>query len=118
VVKSVGFVSLTILLASLGTPCSAKKEHAPLPSQVLATKTVYVENHGSARLKDATYGDLRNGKVKENPARLVPHRLEDNARIRFLSAAEETALRGAIGTKCPERLPEFVLALNTGLPAE
>jgi hypothetical protein len=59
VVKSVGFVSLTILLASLGTRCSAKKEHAPLPSQVLAAKTVYVENHGSASVKDATYGDLK-----------------------------------------------------------
>jgi site-specific recombinase XerD len=58
---------------------------------------------------------IRNGKVKENPARLVPHRLEDNARIRFLSAVEETAVRGAIEAKCPERLPEFALALNTGL---
>ncbi len=58
---------------------------------------------------------IRNGKVKENPARLVPHRLEDNARIRFLSAVEETALRVAIEAKCPERLPEFVLGLNTGL---
>jgi site-specific recombinase XerD len=58
---------------------------------------------------------IRNGKVKENPARLVPHRLEDNARIRFLSAKEETALRKAMEAHCPERLPEFALALNTGL---
>jgi site-specific recombinase XerD len=58
---------------------------------------------------------IRNGKVKENPARLVPHRLEDNARIRFLSADEETALRKAIQTRCPERMSEFELALNTGL---
>ena len=58
---------------------------------------------------------IRNGKVKENPARLVPHRLEDNARIRFLSNDEETALRKAIEEKCPERIPEFDLALNTGL---
>jgi site-specific recombinase XerD len=58
---------------------------------------------------------IRNGKVKENPARLVPHRLEDNARIRFLSANEETALRKAIGEKHPERMPEFDLALNTGI---
>lgn len=58
---------------------------------------------------------IRNGKVKENPARLVPHRLEDNARIRFLSADEETALRKAIEAKCPEHVPEFVLALSTGL---
>ena len=42
---------------------------------------------------------IRNGKVKENPARLVPHRLEDNARIRFLSAEEEIALRKAIEAK-------------------
>jgi len=58
---------------------------------------------------------IRNGKAKENPARLVPHRLEDNARIHFLSADEEARLRGAIETKCPERMPEFDLALNTGL---
>ncbi len=58
---------------------------------------------------------IRNGKVKENPARLVPHRLEDNARIRFLSTKEETDLRKAIEAKCPEHLPEFALALNTGL---
>jgi site-specific recombinase XerD len=58
---------------------------------------------------------IRNGKLKENPARLVPHRLEDNARIRFLSADEESALRKAIEGKCFERMPEFDLALNTGL---
>jgi len=58
---------------------------------------------------------IRDGKVKENPARLVPHRLEDNARIRFLSFEEEQALRNAIEVKCPERLPEFELALNTGI---
>jgi site-specific recombinase XerD len=58
---------------------------------------------------------IRNGKLKENPARLVRHRLEDNARIRFLAADEEAALRKGIEAKCPEHLPEFVLALNTGL---
>jgi integrase len=58
---------------------------------------------------------IRNGRVKENPARLVTHRLEDNARIRFLSAEEETALRNAIEAKCPEHLAEFDFSLNTGL---
>jgi integrase len=57
---------------------------------------------------------VRNGKVKENSARLVPHRLEGNARIRFLSADEETALRKAIEGECPERMQKFDLALNTG----
>lgn len=58
---------------------------------------------------------IRGGKVKENPARSVQHRLEDNARIRFLSVDEEAALREAIEAKRPEHLPEFDLALNTGL---
>jgi site-specific recombinase XerD len=58
---------------------------------------------------------IRNGKIKENPARLVRHRLEDNARIRFLSPEEETKLREAIEGACPERIAELELALNTGL---
>jgi site-specific recombinase XerD len=58
---------------------------------------------------------IRNCKIKENPARLVDHRREDNARIRFLSADEETALRKAIQANCPERMPEFDLGLNTGM---
>ena len=58
---------------------------------------------------------IRNGKIKENPARLVRHRLEDNARIRFLSPEEETKLREAIKAACPERVAELELALNTGI---
>jgi site-specific recombinase XerD len=58
---------------------------------------------------------IRNRKIKENPARLVEHRREDNARIRFLSDDEETALRNSIDANCPERMPEFDLALNTGI---
>jgi site-specific recombinase XerD len=58
---------------------------------------------------------IRSGKVTQNPARLVTHRLEDNARVRFLSADEETALRNAILSRCPEQLPEFELALHTGM---
>jgi site-specific recombinase XerD len=58
---------------------------------------------------------IRNGKVKENPARLVRHRLENNGRIRFLSHEEETQLRTTIEATCPERMAELTLALNTGL---
>jgi site-specific recombinase XerD len=58
---------------------------------------------------------IRNDKVKENPARLVRHRLEDNARILFLSQEEETELRTAIGATCPEHMAELELAMNTGL---
>lgn len=50
---------MAILVVSLGLPCLAKNPHAPLRPQILAAKTVYVENHGSARLKDKAYDELR-----------------------------------------------------------
>ena len=58
---------------------------------------------------------IRNGKVKENPARSVRHRVENNVRIRFLSPEEETRLRAAIEATCLERIAELELSLNTGL---
>lgn len=58
---------------------------------------------------------IRSGKVKENPARLVKHRLEDNARIRFLSDDEEKALRKVIEARCLAHVPEFELAVHTGM---
>ena len=58
---------------------------------------------------------IENGKVKENPARLVKHRQENNARVRWLTADEETRLRAVVSERCPEHLPELDLALNTGL---
>lgn len=58
---------------------------------------------------------IRNAKAHENPARLTQHRMEDNARLRFLDKNEETALRARIRQLCPEREPEFDLALHTGM---
>ena len=54
-------------------------------------------------------------KVKVNPARAVKTRTENNARTRFLSKEEETRLRQQIAEQCPQRLPEFDIALHTGL---
>ena len=58
---------------------------------------------------------IESGKVKENPARLVKHRQENNARVRWLSAEEEVRLRAVVSATCPEHMPELDLALNTGL---
>jgi site-specific recombinase XerD len=58
---------------------------------------------------------IENGKVKENPARLVKHRLVNNTRTRWLIPEEEGRLRAAIEEGCPEHMPELDLALNTGL---
>jgi len=58
---------------------------------------------------------IENGKCKENPARNVRRLRENNERIRFLSDEEEQKLRKAINEDCPERMPEFEIALNTGM---
>lgn len=58
---------------------------------------------------------IRNGKVEVNPARQIRQRREDNARIRFLSAEEEEALRSKIRKLYPVREAEFDLALHTGM---
>ena len=57
---------------------------------------------------------IRKKKVKENPARLVK-RLAENEKTRFLTAEEETALRAVIQEHYAEHMPEFEVALNTGL---
>jgi len=58
---------------------------------------------------------LADGKVTSNPARMVEQRAENNARIRFLSADEEEKLRAAIRKRFPKHMPEFDVALNTGM---
>ncbi len=76
----------------------------------------------------------RNGKVRYNPARLLRMRKENNARLRFLNqfvplktkldyltecSDEESRLRAVIAKNYPEHLPEFDIALNTGMrPSE
>jgi len=54
-------------------------------------------------------------KVAENPAKLVKHRKENNARTRYLTPEEEVSLRQVLQQAYPERMPELDLALNTGM---
>lgn len=58
---------------------------------------------------------IRNGRTNVNPARAVPLRRENNARIRFLQADEEQRVRKAIRKLCPLNEPDFDLALHTGM---
>jgi site-specific recombinase XerD len=58
---------------------------------------------------------IANRKVTTNPARLVRQRKENNGRVRFLSADEESRLREQVQQKYPHHLPELDLAINTGL---
>ncbi len=58
---------------------------------------------------------IRAGKMKENPARLVQHKTENNSRVRFLSFEEESKLRKVIREQSPEYAPQFDLGLHSGL---
>lgn len=57
----------------------------------------------------------KNRKVAENPGADVKMRKEDNERVRWLEPEEEAAIRAAIQKLCPEREPEFTLAVKTGM---
>ena len=58
---------------------------------------------------------IKNRKIAVNPAREVERRRENNARDRYLLAAEEVALRNVISATRPERLPELDIAIHTGM---
>jgi site-specific recombinase XerD len=57
---------------------------------------------------------LADGKVGRNPARLVPHRAENNGKLRFLAEEEEKRLRVAL-TNRPNCVPQLDIALHTGM---
>jgi integrase len=77
---------------------------------------------------------MENGKVKSNPAKLLKHKTEDNERVRFLNqftpakteleyllpyTDEESRLRAVILKHYASHMPEFEIALHTGMrPSE
>jgi integrase len=77
---------------------------------------------------------VENGKIKDNPARLLKRKQEDGGRIRFLGQFkplpteveflravndEEGRLRAVLQNDCDWHMPEFEIALNTGMrPSE
>lgn len=77
---------------------------------------------------------IENKKATTNPARLLKRKEEDNGRVRFLGqfrpsctredylnpfTDEESRLRAVIQAKFPSHMPEFAVALHTGMrPSE
>jgi len=77
---------------------------------------------------------IENAKVRSNPAKLLRHKREDNERNRFLHqfspatteldylkvcGDEESRLRAVLASKYAAHVPEFEIALNTGMrPSE
>lgn len=58
---------------------------------------------------------IRNGKAADNPVRGVRHRIENNARVGFLSEEEEKRLFAYLQANFPEREPEVLVALHSGM---
>jgi integrase len=58
---------------------------------------------------------IKNRKLTVNPAREIEQRKENNLRERYLLGHEEKKLRSAITGQYPEHLPEFDIALHTGM---
>lgn len=67
-------------------------------------------------LMRAIYSDaVRFERVAANPCSKVKNMKESAGRVRWLTLDEEAKLRAAISAVCPERIPEFELALHTGM---
>ena len=76
----------------------------------LATKNRYL-----ALLKLTYRLAEEKGQVKINPVRLMHQAKENNVCTRFLTANEEAVFRAVLGKYYEEHLPEFEIALHTGL---
>jgi integrase len=79
------------------------------------TKTAATSNRYRALFSLIYREALRNGKVTNNPARLVRQRHENNGVIRWLTDEEEKRLRVVIAEHFPEHMPELVIALGMGM---
>jgi integrase len=58
---------------------------------------------------------MENGKADSNPARLVRLRVENNARLRFLSREEYKKLLDIFKRDNPDQIPAFVVSVYTGM---
>ena len=61
---------------------------------------------------------IENKKVTVNPARLLKRQKESDGRVRFLNQhdpKEEARLRKIIALRYPNKMPEFEIAVNTGM---
>jgi integrase len=58
---------------------------------------------------------IDNEKIERNPAARIRRKTEGGGRVRFLSDAEEAALRTAIERRFPEFLPHLLLSIHTGM---
>jgi len=58
---------------------------------------------------------IRNGKAAVNPVRGTRHRIENNARVRYLNDEEEASLFSYVRKGCPDREAEIIVAIHSGM---
>lgn len=58
---------------------------------------------------------IKNEKMTTNPARAIAHRQENNARVRYLTAAEEMSLIAAVRKMAPSLEAKILVALHSGM---
>jgi integrase len=58
---------------------------------------------------------IDNEKIERNPAARIRRKTEGGERVRFLSDAEEAALRKTIAKRLPEFLPHLLLSIHSGM---
>lgn len=78
-------------------------------------KTPATANRYRAFMSLAYRLGMENGKADSNPARLVRLRVENNARLRFLSREEYKKLLDIFKRDNPDQIPAFVVSVYTGM---
>ena len=78
-------------------------------------KTPATANRYRAFMSLAYRLGMENGKVENNPARLVRLRTENNARMRFLSRSEYGRLLSIIQRDNPAQVPALIVSVYTGM---
>jgi site-specific recombinase XerD len=79
------------------------------------TNTPATSNRYKATISLVYREGLRNRRVSTNPARLVRGRREKNERIRYLLSEEDERLTKVMQESYPDRLPELVISLGSGM---
>lgn len=99
-------------IADTITPADIREWLADMSEEWEWTNATY--NRYKAAISKAYKLGIEDGKVQNNPARLVPQQKESAGRIRFLTDEEETKLRQALVSR-PWAVPQFNIALHTGM---
>lgn len=79
------------------------------------TKTAGTHNRYRSVISLIFREAIKNRKVFNNPARLVPQAKENNSRPRWLHPDERTRLFSVMESHFPAHVPELVISLGTGM---